>query len=521
MTAVRKPINGRKFVAFSQGRIAARKYAREQARMRNSLARGFQKKILTVFNRAIKKCSDSLREQQIPEIGVISQSFQEEFTATLKTQVRRIYSTIYEYNFKKYQELGKKALGDPFDFRRSDDFEESVARYFRFRENMMVGITDTTARQILNKIRDLRDEENTLDQIARALPKEFAQINRRRANVIARTETHSAAGSAHHDYHTKASDSYGVQMIKQWVATSDGRTRDNHRLMNGVKVPMDEDFSMPDGARMKFCGDTKGGAANVINCRCVTLYHEPEDLVDDSADLQQQEDFDFEDVINTQGPRIGIKNKEYAEYFLANTSSDGKALAKNLPKPREFIQKRRTSRGVRYTAGFYQTPTKILSSDTKELTFIHEYGHHIDYEAKIAFTVGASRLDGRAWSESTNSFKYAWDKDREENGFKLKRGETYKDLAKKWKARLAELPKDEANYIEDILDSFASGELQSSYGFFGHGISYYRSAGSRYKETFANLYALQDKGKSWESMKGWFPELTKLYEQQVKEWLGD
>ena len=118
MTAARKPITGRKFVTFSQGKIAARKFAREQARLRNSLSRGFQKKLLTVFNRTIKKATESLNNQQIPEIGVISQSFKEELTATVKTQVRRVYSTIYEANYKRYQEVSQKAEGDPFDIRR-------------------------------------------------------------------------------------------------------------------------------------------------------------------------------------------------------------------------------------------------------------------------------------------------------------------------------------------------------------------------------------------------------------------
>ena len=290
MTAVQKPINGRKFVTFSQGKIAARKYAREQARLRNSLSRGFQKKLLTVFNRTIKKATESLNNQQIPQIGVISQSFQEELTATVKTQVRRVYSTIYEANYKRYQEVSQKAEGDPFDFRRSADFERAVGMYFLGRENMMVGITDTTARQILDRIEKLRGEDNTLDQIARQLPKEFAQVNRRRANVIARTETHSAAGYANHDYYSQASDSYGIQMLKQWVATSDARTRQQHSLMNGAKVPMDEDFIMPNGARMGFTGDSKGGAVHVINCRCVTLYHEPEDIVDDVTAVEPAPD---------------------------------------------------------------------------------------------------------------------------------------------------------------------------------------------------------------------------------------
>ena len=312
MTAALRPISGRKFLSFSQGRIAARKYAREQARLRNSLSRGFQKKLLTVFNRSIKKATDSLDNQQIPEIGVISQSFQSELAATLKAQVRRVYSAVYDMNYQRYKDISTKDEGDPFDFRRSVDFERAVGMYFVGRENMMVGITDTTGRQILNRIEKLRGEDNTLDQIARQLPKEFAQINRRRANVIARTETHSAAGYAHHDYHAKVSDSYGVQMVKQWVATSDARTRTTHAMMNGAKVMMDEKFLMPDGARMEFCGDSRGGAKHVINCRCVTLYHEPEDLVEDLDAMPTQSSSDQLEL-GKDGLPLGITEKQLVE----------------------------------------------------------------------------------------------------------------------------------------------------------------------------------------------------------------
>ena len=328
MTAARKPITGRKFVTFSQGKIAARKFAREQARLRNSLSRGFQKKLLTVFNRTIKKATESLNNQQIPEIGVISQSFKEELTATVKTQVRRVYSTIYEANYKRYQEVSQKAEGDPFDFRRSQDFEVAVASYFFNRQNMMVGITDTTARQILDRIEKLRGEDNTLDQIARQLPKEFAQINRRRANVIARTETHSAAGYANHDYYSQASDSYGIQMVKQWVATSDARTRQQHSLMNGTKVPMDEDFIMPNGARMGFTGDSKGGAVHVINCRCVTLYHEPEDIVDDVTAVEPEPN-EQELRLGEDGLPIPISEAKFFEEIQQGKRT-GKTARKNI-----------------------------------------------------------------------------------------------------------------------------------------------------------------------------------------------
>tara|TARA_A100001234_G_scaffold211553_1_gene212259 strand:- start:675 stop:2279 length:1605 start_codon:yes stop_codon:yes gene_type:complete len=530
MTAAQKPITGRKFVTFSQGKIAARKFAREQARLRNSLSRGFQKKLLTVFNRTIKKATESLNNQQIPEIGVISQSFKEELTATVKTQVRRVYSTIYEANYKRYQEVSQKAEGDPFDFRRSQDFEVAVASYFFNRQNMMVGITDTTARQILDRIEKLRGEDNTLDQIARQLPKEFAQVNRRRANVIARTETHSAAGYANHDYYSQASDSYGIQMVKQWVATSDARTRQQHSLMNGTKVPMDEDFIMPNGARMGFTGDSKGGAVHVINCRCVTLYHEPEDIVDDVADIPQQQDLDFDDVeVPFHSP---ISKQEYLEDFVKNTSPKMLAVAAKLKKPKSITQlKDKGGMNKGKIAGFYepdwgeqfpsQNPiAKKRINAPLGRTFSHEYGHHVDHIL--------GEQEGRTWFTEAKAFKRAFKQDQKHLGLQggAKNLTNKTNNMRKWLKILYDsdeiglkfTPKSEAaKSFSDMIDAASNGTLRDRFiGVFGHGGKYYRIGGNKEVEVWAQMFYLHDKPE-WPEVKKAFPNITKIFEEKMDE----
>ena len=85
-------------------------------------------------------------------------------------------------------------------------------------------------------------------------------------------------------------DTFGITTIKQWVSTADARTRSAHAQMNGTKVSMDEDFMMPNGTRMGFVGDPRGGAANVVNCRCVIIYAEAEDVIEDSEPLSNKID---------------------------------------------------------------------------------------------------------------------------------------------------------------------------------------------------------------------------------------
>lgn len=76
-------------------------------------------------------------------------------------------------------------------------------------------------------------------------------------NWIQQTSSHEA------QYATKAK---GADIVKQWDAVLDGRTRDSHRRVDGEIRELDEKF--PNG--LMFPGDPSGSAAEVINCRCTS-----------------------------------------------------------------------------------------------------------------------------------------------------------------------------------------------------------------------------------------------------------
>ena len=152
--------------------------------------------------------------------------------------------------------------------------------FFLDRESFITNMSSTQGLLIIKEVEKLYEQNLTLAVVARELRKKFRQLNKSRAAVIARTETHSATGFANHTYHTTVSDSYGIGMVKQWIATNDLRTREAHRLASGQQVTMDEDFSV-GGIPMTYAGDPKGGAKNVINCRCVVIYVDKEDDIDE------------------------------------------------------------------------------------------------------------------------------------------------------------------------------------------------------------------------------------------------
>jgi hypothetical protein len=130
--------------------------------------------------------------------------------------------------------------------------------------------------------RGIRDGQS-IEQIGRAIQEAVPSFSRLRSNIIARTETHTAAMYASQEV-AKTSP---FPMNKRWVSIFDHRTRDfgeqdgivdqaNHRAMNKVTVGPDELFAVPSFGRkpdiMAFPGDPAAPAYQTINCRCAMSF---------------------------------------------------------------------------------------------------------------------------------------------------------------------------------------------------------------------------------------------------------
>jgi hypothetical protein len=163
------------------------------------------------------------------------------------------------------------------------DFERLVRRFITTVAGIRITQISNTTRRIINRI-ILQAELDGLGvepTATRIIEQTKPSFTRRRASLIARTETHSASSFANQ----AMAESFNLPMKKRWISTNDNRTRSHHRAMNGTTVDLDDDFIVPYKGveyRMKHAGDPRGGPANIINCRCVILYLEPDDqLVED------------------------------------------------------------------------------------------------------------------------------------------------------------------------------------------------------------------------------------------------
>lgn len=90
---------------------------------------------------------------------------------------------------------------------------------------------------------------------------------------IARTEGHRIQVTAADHAQHKAKEK-GANIVKQWDATLDSRTRDSHMRVDGEIRELDEPFS--NG--LMYPGDPSGDAAEVVNCRCALLQRAKSEL---------------------------------------------------------------------------------------------------------------------------------------------------------------------------------------------------------------------------------------------------
>lgn len=145
--------------------------------------------------------------------------------------------------------------------------------------NKVVGITTTTAKMIQKIVEKGQMEGMSINQIAKEIDGLYLkQIIPNRSKVIARTEVISSSNAGNRF----AALQTGLPLEKEWISTLDDRVRDendkfNHKIMHGVRIPMDEYYQVPmsNGGTesLMFPTDPSGSAGNVIQCRCTEGYH--------------------------------------------------------------------------------------------------------------------------------------------------------------------------------------------------------------------------------------------------------
>lgn len=189
---------------------------------------------------------------------------------------RRLAGLLTAHYFRTGDYFGKLALRSIKSGRKAalTPIQALMAEWVRtqaLRKAKLIAATDRD--EVIDTIADGLREGLGAAETATAIRK-LTGMTAYRASLIARTETHAAATYGSIESVRDAEQTLDMPMLKQWLPTSDSRTRPEHLAMRGKPpIPLGEKFTV-GGEAMDRPGDPSASAHNVIACRCSLVYSE-------------------------------------------------------------------------------------------------------------------------------------------------------------------------------------------------------------------------------------------------------
>lgn len=248
--------------------------------------------------------------------------YQVEYQKALKTQVQSILETLQTNEFETVAEYLAKSYDDGFIGAMYDMHGQGIPLIFPIDQAQVVAaiqhetqLSDTLYTALGKDTKDL--SKKIAGEITRGISSgqmyaevsrnisNWARIPKNNAMRITRTEMHRIQTRAAMDAQYKAKDK-GADVVKQWDASLDGKTRDSHRQVDGEFRELDEPFS--NG--LMYPGDPSGRPEEVINCRCALLQRARWALGNDYTKWSADAPVVVDDEGTTQFAIIEAKNYE-------------------------------------------------------------------------------------------------------------------------------------------------------------------------------------------------------------------
>jgi len=212
---------------------------------------------------------------------------------------------------KNYNAAGKDIKGQVKDYRFDMVDTSTVQRLAKSNDTLLPYKTVNGRKDVRWNTKAVNSEILQGINAGESIPKIAARLsnvtamNAASAVRNARTATTSAQNRGRMDSYHKA-QSQGIKLVKIWLATNDGRTRDAHYELNGQERDIDEPFENSIGPIM-FPGDPNADPANVYNCRCTLVtkvvgFGEPVELPEEPEEpepIQEQQPQAKPEVVHT------------------------------------------------------------------------------------------------------------------------------------------------------------------------------------------------------------------------------
>jgi len=224
------------------------------------------------FKREIQKTMNKLANSYNSS-NYVNESILVEHKKSLQKILIRLYSDSIEAIGEKQFNSIKKSRNIIYEKKDAlQDFQDLSIDYILEKGAILsTQLTDTTRKDVQNIIAKGIEAGLSTNEITKFIKDKARIKSTSRADLISRTEVHSAANWSSIESTQSISDELNIELKKVWNTTEDERTRSSHRMADGQKVDMNESF-LVNNEKLMYPGDSSGSASNVINCRCFLTY---------------------------------------------------------------------------------------------------------------------------------------------------------------------------------------------------------------------------------------------------------
>ena len=249
-----------------QSNIAKRRAVVYLDRIMAVLDRAFTRKMWWILNAQFREAA-LFYEKDLPVEMAVDNDYDDMMKTYIKfyTRAAKVFSDII------FKDMEKSIINYESKSPR-DIFWMSMRVWIGFHAAERIVLVNDTTKQVIRSI----ITKGVMDGIQKSgIVKELRKkigLNKYRANVIARTEIHTATSKSMYESVKSFEKPIVDQTTKSWMAVGDKRTRTWHLDADGQEVKMKK-FFIVMGEQLEYPGDAAGSGANIIMCRCQALYN--------------------------------------------------------------------------------------------------------------------------------------------------------------------------------------------------------------------------------------------------------
>ena len=395
-----------------------KKWEKEILQKQNSDQVAVLKKLKKSYEYALVEVNDKIQMLQARD-QTQSVIYQLKYQEQLKQELESIYSKMNSSWYSTIDEYLKDCYEDGFYQTMYSLHQQGIPMIFPINQAEAVQMAAQTGDgiKLSKKIYQDVDKLTTLTrrEITKgiAMNSSYADIARgiaakgeatlNQAYRITRTESHRIHEEVKFRTINKAKDK-GADVVKQWDASIDKRTRSSHIALDGQLRELDQPFKSPTTGHTAMYPGGFGVASEDINCRCVVLQRarwalDKSELDKYVGDLNGMTDNQLDELVN----KLGVSKDELIKSSNGIIESDGsinhtiKAKNYNQFKKKyqtkaKVVQAQQAAQQAVQQSQATGTPTpgtvtfddakknvKKFSSDTEALEYHRNHNFHRDF----------------------------------------------------------------------------------------------------------------------------------------------